>query len=36
VSVDFIEERTGLDFLRKLPPSIEPEIESKKASKLWN
>jgi DNA/RNA endonuclease G (NUC1) len=34
-SVNLIEEQTGLDFLRILPPSTEELIEAKKANELW-
>ena len=35
VSVDEIEQKTGLDFLTILPDDSEEEIESKKADSLW-
>jgi endonuclease G len=35
VSVDQIEELTGLDFLTSLPDNIENKIESAVATSLW-
>ena len=35
VSVDEIEQKTGLNFLTILPDSDEEEIESIKASEIW-
>lgn len=35
VSVDYIEELTGLDFLTALPDNIENKIESVAALSLW-
>lgn len=34
-SIDFIEEKTGLDFLTSLPAAMERQIEKKKATTLW-
>jgi len=35
VTVDRIEELTGLDFLTRLPDAVEESIESRKTAKLW-
>mgnify|MGYP000860917224 FL=1 len=35
VSVDEIEQRTGLDFLAALPDEAENALEAKKASRVW-
>ncbi len=34
-SIDFIEQKTGLDFLTSLPDAIESQIERQKATTLW-
>ncbi len=36
VSIDEIEEKTGLDFFADLPDELENELESKKARQLWS
>jgi endonuclease G len=35
VSIDSVEEATGLDFLTALPDNVEKDIEAKPAEKLW-
>ena len=34
-SVDFIEGKTGLDFLAGLEDGLEEEIEARKAERVW-
>lgn len=36
VTVDSVEQATGLDFLTTLPDNIEAEIEAKKATRIWD
>ena len=35
ISIDEIEEATGLDFLSALPEDIQEEVESNKADRVW-
>ncbi len=35
VSIDDVEQKTGLDFLRELPDDMESELEAQSASRLW-
>lgn len=35
VSIDEIEQRTGLDFLSDLPDDVEDALEAKRASRVW-
>jgi endonuclease G len=35
VSIDTIEERTGLDFFNELTPEVQSQLESRRADRVW-